>query len=125
MPSCLDREATKKMYNSLTVSLAPLPLLGLQFSVFRRRSRRETLSLAPSRPQQRRRRAVEQGPDEVRRVTANGGDVKRRTLVLGGPRSTERHASERVVCARAPDGEHASDGDHRAAVRRDGGPGRL
>ena len=56
------------MYNSLTVSLAPLPLLGLQLSVFRCRSRRETLSLAPSRPQQRRRRAVEQGPDEVRRV---------------------------------------------------------
>ena len=40
-----------KMYNSLTVSLAPLPLLGREFSVFRRRSRRETLPLAPSRPQ--------------------------------------------------------------------------
>ncbi|CAH0375312.1 unnamed protein product, partial [Pelagomonas calceolata] len=56
------------MYNSLTVSLAPLPLLGCQFLILRRRSRRETLSLAPSRPQQRRRRAVEERPDEVRRV---------------------------------------------------------
>ena len=68
MPSYMDREATKKMYNSLTVSLAPLPLLGLKFSIFRRRSRREALPLAPSRPQQRCRRTVEQRPDEVRRV---------------------------------------------------------
>jgi hypothetical protein len=56
------------MYNSLTVSLAPLPLLGREFSIFRRRSRREALPLAPSRSQQRRRRAVEERSDEVRRV---------------------------------------------------------
>ena len=54
--------------NSFTVSLAPLPLLGRQFSVLLRRSRRETPRSLPSRPQQRRRRAVEERPDEVRRV---------------------------------------------------------